>query len=240
MKIALLVPGLLREYKESFNSLKNTFDIPDVNLDVYIHTWKTNKDMLDDKWGQSNWGREKTNYNNFTSLPTDTAENYLLKINEIINITKYEIEEQVGNEGVQSIRDNLGESFRDSWSPHNLSCQLYSMYKCNELRKQSNIDYDLVIRARTELIFERSITLDDLESIMSSRAVNIPSGGDHHRGINDMVAIGTPDIMDWYCELGEHYDKGENPHVMLKTHLNKKHTIERIDLPYKLRGNSIN
>ena len=88
MKIALLVPGLLREYKESFNSLKNTFDIPDVNLDVYIHTWKTNKDMLDDKWGQSNWGREKTNYNNFTSLPTDTAENYLLKINEIINITK--------------------------------------------------------------------------------------------------------------------------------------------------------
>ena len=55
-----------------------------------------------------------------------------------------------------------------------------------------------------------------------------------------MVAIGIPDIMDWYCELGEHYDEGENPHVMLKTHLNKKHTIERIDLPYKLRGNSIN
>jgi|7_EtaG_2_1085326.scaffolds.fasta_scaffold00185_27 hypothetical protein len=240
MKIALLISGLLREYKKSFNSLKETFDIDGIDLDLYIHTWKTEKDIIDDKWGLG--GGKQVNrsiYKNHEPQLKDPVAEYLTEINEIIPITDVQIESQIDNPGICAIRKRLGSKFKNKWSPHNLSCQLYSIYQCNELRKQSNKHYDLVIRARTELIFKKSMTHKFLKEILDNNCIAIPDGLNCGGGINDTLAIGTVSAMDWYCEEIYHYEPEINPHLMILRHIESKYRLARFNLPYTLREKRI-
>jgi len=240
MKIALQIPGLLREYEKSFKSLKKTFDIEGVDLDLYIHTWETDENAVDDKWGINSKQVETVRYEGFIPQLQSPVLEVINKVNNIIPIVDYKIESQIDNEGLKNIKTNLGSNYSKNWSPHNLSCQLYSMYQCNKLRKNSNKEYDLVIRARTELLFEESITLNLLSEILdnSKDTIAVPKGANFKGGINDMIAIGSPEALDWYCAEGLHYENGENPHVMVKKHILKKYKVSRFKLPYTLRGST--
>lgn len=237
MKIALQISGLLREYEASFKSLEKAFNINNINLDLYIHTWETEDKSIDDKWGKNGKLVETTNYKGFSHEVHSPIPEVISKIDKILKITDYQVESQVDNKNLQKFKNNLG-SYPESWSPHNLSCQLYSMYQCNELRKNSGKEYDLVIRGRTELIFLNPTPFSHLSEILtnSSKTIFVPKGANFRGGINDMMAIGNPEALNWYCAEGLHYEDGENPHVMVKKHILKKYQLGRIDLPYTLRG----
>jgi hypothetical protein len=238
MKIALQISGLLREHEASFESLNKVFNVDNVDLDLYIHTWTNDEESIDDKWGKNGSLVETTTYKNFSHEVKYHIPEVILEINKILEITDYQVESQVNNKELQKFKNNLG-SYPDHWSPHNVSCQLYSMYKCNNLRKNSSKKYDLVIKARTELIFENSISFSQLSDILanSSETIFVPEGANYNGGINDQLAIGSPDALDWYCAEGLHYEDGVNPHVMIKKHILKKYKLNRFRLPYTLRGN---
>lgn len=104
----------------------------------------------------------------------------------------------------------------------------YKVWKANMLTKILDIEYDLVIRARTDSHFK-----DDFELELNNM-LNIPIGMNKtHKwpdsyGFNDIFAYGTPKIMDYYslCYLFmmEHIGKGYYmvpPEYFLHTHMNK-------------------
>lgn len=168
-------------------------------------------------------------------------------IDEILPVTEFKLERvSVVQPELDEIKERFGPigngrgQYKQKWSPHNLSCWLYSLYMCNHIKnkytKRNNIEYDLVIRSRTELTFTKTITIDIYEQIKKKNLMGIPSGGDSV-GLNDMFAIGRPDAIDWYCSIKDHYVPGTNPHQMFKKHLSKQEIL-RFDMPMCLRNRS--
>ena len=104
----------------------------------------------------------------------------------------------------------------------------YKVWRANTLTKLKDIDYDVVIRARTDSFF-----IDDIE-ILNNNMLNIPIGMNKtHKwpdsyGFNDIFAFGPPKIMDYYslCYLFmmEHISNGHYmvpPEYFLHVHMNK-------------------
>lgn len=104
----------------------------------------------------------------------------------------------------------------------------YKIWKANMLSKSLDIDYDIVIRARTDSHFPKNI------SIFDNQMLNVPIGMNKthmwkdSEGFNDIFAFGPPKIMDYYslCYLFmmEHIGKNHYmvpPEHFLHTHMNK-------------------
>lgn len=92
-------------------------------------------------------------------------------------------------------------------------CMYYSIFMANQIRiafeEQNNLKFDLVVRYRTDLIFESPLLKNSPDPLTTSFLV-IPkstivstcdgpfeSTDEHH--ICDYIAYGTPDKMDIYC-----------------------------------------
>jgi hypothetical protein len=75
----------------------------------------------------------------------------------------------------------------------------YKIWRANMLSKHIGIEYDLVIRARTDIV------LDDNFEIRYNQMLNIPMGRikaqmwPDSASITDIFAYGTPKIMDYYA-----------------------------------------
>jgi hypothetical protein len=100
--------------------------------------------------------------------------------------------------------------------------------------------YNIVIRSRTDIIFNSDLVIDQ------NNSVNIPSGGDHHGGLMDMLAYGKQELMKKYCSL---FDKVKNyfldknfvfhPESSLRYHCVKnKINIKRFNYDIFLRGDN--
>lgn len=99
--------------------------------------------------------------------------------------------------------------------------------KANELKNKfeidNNLSYDTVIRCRMDLNFiEQCPILETTDDILY-----IPSGWDHHRGCNDLFAIGNKKTMDYYSSVFNNLEKiiderhWVHPESILKFHLMK-------------------
>lgn len=82
-------------------------------------------------------------------------------------------------------------------------------------------DYDLIIRTRSDLIYQKPLILSRLDA----KIVHIPSGGDWRKGIFDMFAISNVDNMRHYAnvfdKLNSYIRLGvkAHPETLLKYHL---------------------
>jgi len=77
----------------------------------------------------------------------------------------------------------------------------YKIWRANLLTKMSGKDYDIVIRAET------CSSYPDL-NLEKNESINIPYwhhvynwGGYHSCNINNWVAYGSPELMDYYCSI---------------------------------------
>ena len=177
MKIALCFSGNIRdlnETKEFWTGL-----IEKYKMDVYASFWDIENEELGDT------------LNNFLTIYTPK---------------KYEIENyKIFKETTQDLASlniqpptTLIPLLQESSKAFGQLSMYYKVWKCNMLSKQLGIEYDLVIRARLDTIF------DDKLDFIKNDMLNVPVGAMmvptflNSDGINDCFAYGPPKIMDYY------------------------------------------
>lgn len=206
MKIALCFSGFIRDLDETkvfWEDLLSKYDI-----DVYASFWDVeNKDL------------------------GDTIDNFLA----IYNPKKYEVErydifksttQDIASLHIESPKI-LPKMFQETSKIFGQLSMYYKVWRCNLLTKELGIDYDLVIRARTDT------TLDDFFEIVYNDALNVPIGEvqsafPYSKGLNDCFAYARPKIMDYYAfiylQMMEYLNSGHYvfpPEHFLSVHFSK-------------------
>lgn len=117
----------------------------------------------------------------------------------------------------------------------------WGIHQANQLRKDSNEVYDIVVRCRADLFIKEKL------EIKNTGDIYIPIGFDNRNGYNDTFAYGNVEVMDWYSELYNRLFIYANnnfiihPESFLKTHLNHtQYGIIRWHYPTELRGMKLN
>jgi hypothetical protein len=177
MKIALCFSGNIRdlnETKEFWTGL-----IEKHKMDVYASFWDIENEELGDT------------LNNFLTIYTPK---------------KYEIENyKIFKETTQDLASlniqppaTLISVLQESSKAFGQLSMYYKVWKCNMLSKQLGIEYDLVIRARLDTVFDENL------DIVENNMLNVPIGAmmvtsfKNSDGINDCFAYGPAKIMDYY------------------------------------------
>lgn len=162
----------------------------------------------------------------------DTINNF----HKIYNVKKLEIERynMFNKSTLEPLRYHINpptsilSSLMDSCNQFGTMSMWYKIWKANMLTKEFDIDYDVVIRARTDTYFIHPIDID------IDNALSVPNGRirlnnyPNSDGIADLFAYGSPKMMDYYSTcyffMMEHLNKGHYmvPHEhFLHTHMNK-------------------
>ena len=150
LKLALLITGTTRNYKENYKTWKlHLLDL--YNVDIFFHTY----DII--------------GYHNQLNKNIKFDKNELL---EMIKPKKYIIdnfETEMVNIKTKIISHCLR---KNSSKPEFILAQLYSIFKANELKKIYEIDqhftYDIVIKIRFDTIFYSDFVIDDIKTIFKN------------------------------------------------------------------------
>jgi hypothetical protein len=209
MKIALCFSGNIRDLNETKNFWLEL--IEKYKLDVYASFWDIENEELGDT------------LNNFLTIYTPK---------------KYEVENyKIFKETTQDIASLnihspqvLAPQFQQSSVSFGQLSMYYKVWKCNMLSKQLGIEYDLVIRARTDVV------LDEQFEIIQNDMLNVPMGWmsvpsfPNSDGLNDCFAYAKPKIMDYYSfiflQMMEYLKAGHYvfpPEHFLGVHFSKIH-----------------
>jgi len=209
MKIALCFSGFIRDLEETksfWNELIQKYDI-----DIYASFWDNENVELGDT------------LNNFLTIYT--PKKYEVESYKIFKQTTQDI----ASLNVESPK-NLLVHLQDSSKAFGQLSMYYKIWKSNMLTKQLGIEYDLVIRARTDVV------LDEHFEIIQNNMLNIPMGWmscysfKDSDGINDCFAYANPKIMDYYSfiflQMMEYLKAGHYvfpPEHFLAVHFSKIH-----------------
>jgi hypothetical protein len=218
-KIAICFSGFIRDIehtKEFWTSLIDKY-----NIDVYGSFWDDENSQIGDTI--SNLKKiynfkelEFERYSNFKKSTLDVISPYL-NASELL---------------LQQLRD-YAKNF------HTLS-MWYKVWKVNMLSKNLDIEYDIVLRARTDTYFDGNL------EIVKNNLLNIPSGRvradnfPNSDGICDVFAYATPSIMDYYSSIYlnmlEYVNQGHYmipPENLLRVHMS------RVDLSLRFFTNKL-
>jgi hypothetical protein len=206
-KIALCFSGFIRDIdytKEFWTSLIDKYDI-----DVYGSFWndenEKNGDTIDNLKRIYNFKElEFEKYSNFKKSTLDVITPYLNASEFLLN--------------------NLREYAKNF---HTLS-MWYKIWRVNMLSKCLDINYDVVIRARTDTHFQTEL------DIIQNDLLNLPSGRvkadsfPNSDGISDVFAFGNSKLMDYYSSmylnLMEYVNQGHYmipPENLLRVHMSR-------------------
>jgi len=112
----------------------------------------------------------------------------------------------------------------------------YHHYKNIENIAKSEINYNLVIYLRFDMIVKNPLTL-----LINNNYCNIPDGSDH-LGVNDQLAVGSMSIMKQYGSiykyLSDYVQKFQifHPEQLIKIHIKEqKIPINRFPFEYILK-----
>jgi len=219
LKMALLITGTIRNYKENYLTWKkHLLDLYDV--DIFFHTYNIS-------------GYHNDIYNN------KNINTKIFNENEIINLLnpkKYIIDDFTIklNEFKKTI---VSQCLRNgSPKPEFIKAQLYSIYQANNLKKEyekeNNIEYDIVIKIRFDTIFNSNFDVNDIKLIYNYENI-ILCGNENikvmkyktacencinnfnkqyfvkcieHSDISDIVLISKSNIIDFYANIYNEYD----------------------------------
>jgi hypothetical protein len=215
MRLALQISGEFRLLHLCLPTLqKHLVDVfPTAEIDIFIHTWWKDEDELGDTPYKTRYL-----YGHGTGLSIFKPRGYYL-------------------EKLETIACLQGKS-RATW-------MFYSILRANEARKEyetlTETKYDLVMRYRTDCIFNESLFAVVKPSLVERKSflcipkpLRVPTADgpiyeDESASICDWFAIGTPDTMDIYCSTYltfQDFDVSIVPESMLAMQL-KAHGINR-------------
>lgn len=216
MKIALLICGTTRNYKENYVTWKNHL-LNLYNVDIFFHTYNINGYHL-----QNN--HILTNNDIDILLKTLKPKKYLI---EDYNVKTNDFKNNIKS---QCIR-------RGSAKPEAIKSQLYSIYMSNLLKiiyeKENDFKYDIVIKIRFDTIFHEDFNINDINTITKHKNVilcgnpniktmlyknacsncienfnkNIFAKCSKHTDISDIVIISSSTNMDYYANVYFEYDR---------------------------------
>jgi hypothetical protein len=206
-KIALCLSGLIRDIdytKKFWLSLVDKYDI-----DVYGSFWDDenieNNDTIKNLKSIYNFKEvEFEKYSNFKKSTLDIITPYL--------------------QPTQSLMSHLIDYAK---SFHTMS-MWYKVWRANLLSKNLDIQYDIVIRGRTDTIIkdELPILINDYLNIPSGKVRT--NGWKNSEGISDLFAYGKPKLMDYYSSiylnLLEYVNQGHYmipPENLLRVHMSR-------------------
>jgi len=94
----------------------------------------------------------------------------------------------------------------------NVCSMYYNIYMCNELRKKTNIQYDIIIRSRTDCFYKSSIPQIDFEYALNNKLIVPGCWG--FEGVTDLFAIANPSIYDKYADTFLHLTEYLNKNII--------------------------
>jgi len=218
-KIAICFSGEIRDLertKDYWNNLIKQYD-----MDVYASFWDVENEELGDTIDNFHrlYDVKKTEVESFKSFEQSTLSQLRMGINP---------------------PNSLQQHLRDSCMNFGTLSMWYKIWRANLLTKELDIDYDIVIRARTDIFFDERLDITENEMF------NIPygrvktSGWKDSDGICDLFAYGSPKLMDYYSTclfyMMEHLNKDYYmvPHeFFLHTHINK------VSVPIRFLGTNL-
>ena len=218
-KIAICFSGEIRD-------LERTKDywiklIKEYDMDVYASLWDVENKKIGDTFDNFHrlYDVKKTEVESFKSFEKSTLSQLRMGINP---------------------PNSLQQHLRDSCMNFGTLSMWYKIWRANLLTKELDIDYDIVIRARTDIFFDEQLDITENEMF------NIPYGRvktsdwKDSDGICDLFAYGSPELMDYYSTclfyMMEHLNKDYYmvPHeFFLHTHLNK------VSVPIRFLGTNL-
>lgn len=237
LRLALLITGTIRNYKENYITWKkHLLDL--YNVDIFFHTY------------------------NIIGYHSDIYNNNNIKFNEkevvdILKPKKYKVD--IFDNKMKEFKECIKPQCLRSGSPNPefIKAQLYSIYMANCLKKdyekENNIEYDVVIKIRFDTIFYSDFDIYDIRKIYTCQnlilcgnskiksmkykiacknCIALSKKCQSHAPVSDIVFMSKSNIMDFYAEIYNNYDKFiEN---MFKATVEKTKDIEQYrDYDYK-------
>lgn len=190
IKVAFLYFGMPRSlnmvYQTHFENIFNIFKNNNINYDIFIHTWKTDKNRV--------WNKDISapiNYEDYNLLTPnyykiDNQDEFL----ESIDFSDY---------FYKDIYDSKGDSKDGEWIPElirNHLCALESQRRVTEMMYESNNNYDYVIYIRPDYTINNPFDVK-IFNIIGDKTIVIPKD-DSNEGYNDRFAIMSYDMAKFY------------------------------------------
>ena len=187
MKIAVCISGQPRNVERGIKILlHNIID----EFDVFVHAWWDSK-SAETLFTKSNAAK----LNDVVSEPVDNT--WIDMLYKKYNVKKINLESQIDFK----VSENLLKRKTKYSNAFNIHSGMYSIYKCNELKKQyeleNNFKYDWVIRIRFDFGFDKLIEFNEYDN----NCIYVPNDCEHNFGFNDQFAIGSSKNMDTYSDL---------------------------------------
>jgi hypothetical protein len=219
LKVAVCFYGLCRSTHFTIKSIRkniyNALDNLDINYDVYLHTYKIDKEYNNSWSGET---KQKINNDNW----------------KLLNPIKFLIENE--DDVIKQLDLPKYRTHGDPWSfigdntfntLNNAILTLYSTYQVTQLWKNSKIKYDIIISLRPDMLFVNPILINYLNQI-NNNIIILTDFAEHP--INDRFAMGNSTVMQIHGErfLGAYNYSLSHP-LHAETYLN-----------YILENNAIN
>jgi hypothetical protein len=172
MKVCVLISGLPRQVRNCFNNINECLILPN-EADVFIHSWINDND-------------ETINFISQNFKPKEFKyENQLKIVNDSLDFSR-----MLSTHAWAYTRERFVDMLYSSW---------YSALQVNLLKEkyrlENNINYDYVIRARFDIVYNRPVIVSQYNPNLLN--VNIR----HHlppEMIDDRFAFASNDIMNLY------------------------------------------
>lgn len=213
MKIALLICGQARFFREGNETIKNIVDT--YKPDIFIHTWKS----------------KDNTFESAQRLQINISENDLAEYISLYNPKKYEIEEQLTDEFIDSRLQRL-EYPRTSHprTKYNFFSYLYSLEKSFKLVEKQE-QYDLFIVLRSDAYIH---AFPDLNQLDTSKIMIYDRLWHRSDVIDTIVSMIPREYISIYTEfvnhLDDYYSKGYyfNYEEMMLAHIKESDLLDRL------------
>jgi len=208
MKVAIYFSGHLRTYDQTWNNWKQ-YVIDPLNADVFIATWPNLG-----RW-VSKGVPFKPDFNDIGTVQMDSLID-TDKVIQLMNPKKFTLLDNSSFENETSHllrricewRDSLSQQEYWGYMPRSHVSQYYSWKKVDELRiqyeKETSTTYDLIIRARTDMLIEDYI--NPLYFQIPALITQIRNDIDDPLWINDIMFVGGTEIIHNLCQLYDSYE----------------------------------
>lgn len=228
MKTAICFSGAIRDFETCIPSIKK-YLIQNNNVDIFLHLWHT-----------TNTSKTNIITHNFKWKYYDNDHNKLITL---LKPKKYVIdtfdntwEEKI----IQEAKITKFNTKKEEDYGFNCCSMYYKIRECyklvEEYMHENNIQYDLVIRARLDFIWEDYFTIENLDPyklyLVKDRYATCSK-----LNTNDKCFAGSVSVMKKMCYIFDNLHKYQKDGIMLDGQIINEHHIKKNNLSIHWIGN---
>lgn len=224
MKVALCLSGQPRMFKSSYQSLKNHI-LDNYDCDIFIDTWKFKN--TDENFYLSHRYKDEGSLEELYELYQPRVLN-VEKFDEVFESKCLEFENKV----------SLTQGAKEDNYLRRYYSMLYKIYNCNKIKneygKKMNINYDIAVRSRLDVLYTQKIEFNKDVNLTTDR-----QGSGREGCAGDILAYGMNTDMDIYCNLFNKLDDYFSENVPITTEILLPHHLDSIIKNYTVINNKI-